>query len=134
MVKQPRNDSFLFGRGLTPQDELDFLLDSPYDHSYDTFPDKIDVFLQPETYGIITWRKLRNYKEIPPPPSIQYTFRQRKAGDVTYNDVSDSDVIVTGRLATIFFLASSRTDWGCNRKSSSELCEINEFVTSFATN
>lgn len=86
---------------MIPRDELDFVLDSPYNHSYDTFPDKIDVYLQPETYGVTTWRKLRNSKEIPPPPSIQFTFRQKKPEDTVYNSVSDVIVTYFKSLAAI---------------------------------
>lgn len=84
---------FNFFRGLIPRDELDFVLDSPYNHSFETFPEKVDVYLQPETYGLVTWRKLRNVKDIPPPPPIQFGFRQKRSGsaggikEVAYNNV-----------------------------------------------
>lgn len=76
-----------FCRGLIPRDELDFVLSSPYNHTGDTFPDKVDIYLQPETYGVATWRRLRNVKEIPPPPPIQFEFRPKKSKAVAYNDV-----------------------------------------------
>lgn len=39
----------------TPQDKLDFVLDSTYRHEAATFPRITDVYLQPETLGYQTW-------------------------------------------------------------------------------
>lgn len=83
-----RKKIFCCCRGLIPRDELDFVLTSPYNHSDDTFPDKIDVYLQPETYGLTTWRKLRNVKEIAAPPPIQFEFRPKTGKIIAYNNVS----------------------------------------------
>lgn len=99
-----------FVRGAIPRDELDFVLDSPYNQSYDTFPDKIDVYLQPESYGMPTWRKLRNSKEIPPPPAIQYsTFRTKKMGDVAYNEVRILSLLIVNVFVLLFFVKESVT-------------------------
>ena len=39
----------------TPQDKLDFVLDSTYRHEAAIFPRITDVYLQPETLGYETW-------------------------------------------------------------------------------
>jgi hypothetical protein len=39
----------------TPQDKLDFVLDSSYKHDAAIFPSITDVYLQPETLGHETW-------------------------------------------------------------------------------
>jgi hypothetical protein len=39
----------------TPQDKLDFVLDSTYRHDAAIFPSITDVYLQPETLGHETW-------------------------------------------------------------------------------
>lgn len=43
-----------------PQDSLDFMLEATYNHTTEFFPDKVDLYLQPETHGCITRRQLRN--------------------------------------------------------------------------
>ncbi|XP_018571568.1 uncharacterized protein LOC108911184 [Anoplophora glabripennis] len=48
--------------GLIPKDDLDFVLASCYNHSEEIFPDPIDVFLQPDSEDLASWRKLRNYR------------------------------------------------------------------------
>ncbi|GJQ73313.1 hypothetical protein Trydic_g13684 [Trypoxylus dichotomus] len=53
-------------KSLIPQDDLDFVLTSSYNHNKDVFPDKVDVVLQEETIGIDTWRRLRNTRDIKP--------------------------------------------------------------------
>ncbi|XP_030758708.1 uncharacterized protein LOC115884309 [Sitophilus oryzae] len=52
--------------GLIPTDDLDFVLTSTYDHSSEFFPEKLDTYLQPETHGINTWRRLRNTRDLTP--------------------------------------------------------------------
>ncbi|XP_055386350.1 protein CFAP276 [Condylostylus longicornis] len=49
---------------LIPKDTLDFILQSNYNHSKETFPCKTDVYLQNETMGKKTFRVLRNQREI----------------------------------------------------------------------
>lgn len=50
-----------------PDDNLDFILTATYNHSIEKFPDKEDIYLQPETIGCDTWRRLRNsYDKLPP--------------------------------------------------------------------
>lgn len=51
---------------MIPQDDLDFVLSSSYNHNKDVFPDKVDVLLQDETIGVDTWRRLRNTTDIKP--------------------------------------------------------------------
>lgn len=73
-------------RGLIPQDELDFVLNSPYNHSGDTFPDPVDAYLQPETYGTKTWRRLKNSREVK--PQLHEVMGKGKKKSSGYNDVS----------------------------------------------
>ncbi|KAF5282503.1 hypothetical protein FQR65_LT14273 [Abscondita terminalis] len=49
-----------------PSDSLDFILESTYDHSKEIFPEKTDCYLQPDTIGATTWRRLRNTRDLPP--------------------------------------------------------------------
>ncbi|XP_018323904.1 uncharacterized protein LOC108736107 [Agrilus planipennis] len=58
---------FVPHKGLIPQDDLDFVMVATYDHSFDTFQDRVDTVLQPETRGINTWRRLRNTRDVQPP-------------------------------------------------------------------
>ena len=51
---------------MIPQDALDLVLASSYNHADDAFQDKVDVVLQEETLGIDTWRRLRNTRDIQP--------------------------------------------------------------------
>ncbi|KPJ08293.1 hypothetical protein RR48_13032 [Papilio machaon] len=53
-----------------PEDSLDIILAATYDHSYEHFADKEDLYLQPETRGCETWRRLRNTVGKPPKPKI----------------------------------------------------------------
>ncbi|XP_026753931.2 cilia- and flagella-associated protein 276 [Galleria mellonella] len=50
-----------------PDDSLDFILSATYNHSTEQFADKEDLYLQPETHGCDTWRRLRNtFNKCPP--------------------------------------------------------------------
>ncbi|CAF4900458.1 uncharacterized protein C1orf194 homolog [Pieris rapae] len=50
-----------------PEDSLDIVLAAVYNHSTERFADKEDLYLQPETIGCDTWRRLRNtYDKLPP--------------------------------------------------------------------
>lgn len=49
-----------------PDDSLDFILAATYNHSTERFADKEDLYLQPETIGCSTWRRLRNTNDKPP--------------------------------------------------------------------
>ncbi|CAH1117459.1 unnamed protein product [Phaedon cochleariae] len=51
---------------LIPRDQLDLVLSSSYNQSTEVFPDTEDVFLQPETLGVETWRRLRNTRDLTP--------------------------------------------------------------------
>ncbi|KAL1497694.1 hypothetical protein ABEB36_008612 [Hypothenemus hampei] len=51
---------------LIPKDDLDFILNSTFDESSDLFPNKIDIYIQPETQGVLTWRRLRNTRDVTP--------------------------------------------------------------------
>ncbi|XP_023015628.1 uncharacterized protein [Leptinotarsa decemlineata] len=51
---------------LIPNDQLDFVLSSSYNQSDEIFPDTVDVYLQPESQGIHTWRRLRNTRDLTP--------------------------------------------------------------------
>lgn len=84
-----KNIFIFFFRWLLQHDDLDFLLKASYNHSCAPFPEKATVCVQPETCGIETGRKMRNERELPVPPSIQFMFREKesKNGQVVYNDV-----------------------------------------------
>lgn len=43
-----------------PRDKLDFVLSSLYNHSEQHFPETNEYYIQKETMGIITWRRLKN--------------------------------------------------------------------------
>lgn len=47
-------------------DSLDFVLESSYNPNLESFPDKMDPYIQPETLGLPTWRRLRNTIYIEP--------------------------------------------------------------------
>ncbi|KAF7271718.1 uncharacterized protein LOC143194589 [Rhynchophorus ferrugineus] len=51
---------------LVPKDDLDLILTSTFDQSAELFPDKVDIYLQPETQGVNTWRRLRNTRDLTP--------------------------------------------------------------------
>lgn len=53
-----------------PDDSLDLILGATYNHSIEEFADKVDLFLQPETHGCDTWRRLRNTYDKQPPVVI----------------------------------------------------------------
>ncbi|VVC99221.1 unnamed protein product [Leptidea sinapis] len=57
-----------------PQDSLDIVLAAVYNHSKERFADKEDLYLQPETVGCKTWRRLRN--TVDKIPSAQIPMRQ----------------------------------------------------------
>lgn len=51
--------------GTIPKDELDFILSAHYDHSTETFSDKVDLYIQPESVNTTgTWKRLRNTFDI----------------------------------------------------------------------
>nr|CBH09291.1 HM00048 [Heliconius melpomene] len=54
-----------------PDDSLDFILAATYNHSTERFADKEDLYLQPETIGCSTWRRLRNTNDKLPPTAIK---------------------------------------------------------------
>lgn len=48
-----------------PKDNLDFVLESKYNHSKELFPNRGDMLVQNETLGKDTFRVLRNEKKLP---------------------------------------------------------------------
>lgn len=66
-----------------PNDELDLVLTTSYNHSEEQFPDQIDVYLQPETVNQTTWRKLRNLRKVEP---IRTKIMSRIADDEQQED------------------------------------------------
>ncbi|CAH0546395.1 unnamed protein product [Brassicogethes aeneus] len=50
--------------GTIPSDELDFILTAQYNHTSETFADKQDTVLQPETVNKSSWKRLRNTSDI----------------------------------------------------------------------
>ncbi|KAL4709923.1 hypothetical protein ACJJTC_003886 [Scirpophaga incertulas] len=64
-----------------PDDRLDVVLTATYNHSTDCFADKEDIYIQPETIGCETWRKLRN--TIAKEPLIKISLRhEMKRGGI----------------------------------------------------
>nr|XP_037872991.1 protein C1orf194 homolog isoform X2 [Bombyx mori] len=63
-----------------PDDSLDFILTSKYNHSTEQFADKVDVFLQPETIGCETWRRLRNTCDKLPSSGVPMGHPLRRGG------------------------------------------------------
>lgn len=58
-----------------PKDSLDLILTTTYNQSTETFADKEDIYLQAETIGCDTWRRLRNTFDKKPPtyiPMVSY--------------------------------------------------------------
>lgn len=58
-----------------PKDSLDFILASAYNETKELFAIKEDTYLQWETKGKKTWRRLRNTYEKAPPiiiPLVRY--------------------------------------------------------------
>ncbi|KAL0840983.1 hypothetical protein ABMA28_014764 [Loxostege sticticalis] len=53
-----------------PDDSLDLILAATYNHSTEIFADKEDLYLQPETIGCDTWRRLRNAYDKHPPKQV----------------------------------------------------------------
>ncbi|XP_072375207.1 uncharacterized protein [Diabrotica undecimpunctata] len=51
---------------LIPKDQLDFVLNASFNQTTEIFPDMLDIYSQPETRGIDTWRRLRNTREVTP--------------------------------------------------------------------
>ncbi|XP_068632178.1 protein CFAP276 [Battus philenor] len=63
-----------------PDDSLDIVLASTYNHSDEHFADKEDLYLQPETIGCETWRKLRNTIAKPPIAEIPSGHPMKRGG------------------------------------------------------
>ncbi|XP_022830913.1 uncharacterized protein C1orf194 [Spodoptera litura] len=63
-----------------PKDSLDFVLATTYNHSTERFPDKEDLYLQPETIGCDTWRRLRNTFDKLPPVIIPLGHPMKRGG------------------------------------------------------
>lgn len=51
---------------LTPQDSLDLVLISTYNQIKDKLPEKVDVYVQPETLEVDTCRRVRNTRDLTP--------------------------------------------------------------------
>lgn len=59
-----------------PEDSLDLVLAATYNQSTEKFADREDLYLQPETIGCDTWRRLRNTYDKHPPiaiPAVNFT-------------------------------------------------------------
>ncbi|CAH2037886.1 unnamed protein product, partial [Iphiclides podalirius] len=63
-----------------PEDSLDIVLAATYDHSTEHFADKEDLYLQCETLGIETWRRLRNTIDKRPPVVIPLGHPMKRGG------------------------------------------------------
>lgn len=51
---------------LIPQDSLDLILTSSYNQTTEHFANKFEIYFQPETLGVDTWRRLRNTRDLTP--------------------------------------------------------------------
>lgn len=68
-----------------PEDSLDLVLAATYNHSTERFADKEDLYMQPETIGCDTWRRLRNtFDKVPAVvvPLVSYFFSNCLASDI----------------------------------------------------
>ncbi|XP_028172800.1 cilia- and flagella-associated protein 276 [Ostrinia nubilalis] len=63
-----------------PDDSLDLVLAATYNHSTEKFADKEDLYLQPETIGCETWRRLRNTYDKYPPKSVPMGHPMKRGG------------------------------------------------------
>ncbi|RVE48094.1 hypothetical protein evm_007281 [Chilo suppressalis] len=65
---------------LLPNDSLDLILAATYNQSTEVFADKEDLYLQRETIGCETWRRLRNTLDKIPPEYIPSGHPLRRGG------------------------------------------------------
>ncbi|KAI5651927.1 hypothetical protein NE865_00264 [Phthorimaea operculella] len=63
-----------------PQDTLDIVLSATYNHSTERWADSEDLYLQPETHGCDTWRRLWNTLDKPPPVIIALGHPMKRGG------------------------------------------------------
>ncbi|XP_049868859.1 protein CFAP276 [Pectinophora gossypiella] len=63
-----------------PQDSLDIVLAATYNHSTERFADCEDLYLQPETHGCDTWRRMRNTYDKAPPVFIPLGHPMKRGG------------------------------------------------------
>ncbi|XP_030024987.1 uncharacterized protein LOC115443646 [Manduca sexta] len=61
-------------------DNLDLILAATYNHSTEKFADKEDLYLQPETHGCDTWRRLRNTYDKRPPVMVPLGHPMKRGG------------------------------------------------------
>ena len=64
----------------SPKDSLDIILASEYDHSNDLFLKKQEVFKQPETIEKMTFRRLKNTRDVKIEPPIYLSHPLKKGG------------------------------------------------------
>ncbi|XP_013199647.1 cilia- and flagella-associated protein 276 [Amyelois transitella] len=63
-----------------PEDSLDLVLAACYNQSTEKFADKEDLYIQPETQGHDTWRRLRNTLDKIPPAAIPQGHPMKRGG------------------------------------------------------
>ncbi|CAH0579208.1 unnamed protein product [Chrysodeixis includens] len=63
-----------------PEDSLDLVLGATYNHTTEKFADKEDLYIQPETIGCTTWRRLRNTYDKRPPVIIPLGHPMQRGG------------------------------------------------------
>ncbi|XP_026333052.1 uncharacterized protein C1orf194 [Hyposmocoma kahamanoa] len=63
-----------------PEESLDIVLAATYNHSTEFMADKVDLYLQPETHGCETWRRIRNTCDKPPPTVIPLGHPMKRGG------------------------------------------------------
>lgn len=72
------------------------MLDASYDQDTEVFPDTVDVYLQKETKGVSTWRRLTNSKEVM--PDLHAVGKKSKSAEESgkassrYNDVREQTI------------------------------------------
>ncbi|XP_072931791.1 uncharacterized protein [Epargyreus clarus] len=93
-----------------PDDSLDLILAATYNHSTERFADKEDLYLQPETIGCDTWRRLRNTYDKLPPVVIPLGHPMKRGGIKERKSPFSVKLMNSG-------VHSSQTNPGYNKKS-----------------
>jgi hypothetical protein len=94
----------------SPKDSLDVVLSSEYNHSDDLFRQKEAVLKQPEANDKITFRRLRNTKDIFIKPPVYLSHPLRKGGVTERPSIHSVKLINSGPHSQI-------TNHGFSRQS-----------------
>lgn len=130
-------------------------MDSTFDQSSELFPEKLDSYLQPETQGVSTWRRLRNTRDLTPDREQMASSlggvqeggdTQKTGGDrkgrakrkivipYRYNFVSIIKSNSCFCHVRIIFLGAQTAYWWCDGAETSKQHKIDEFFPSLSTN